>query len=433
MNETNRPLTPSVASLAAHPLREAVLGEVHARPFLPVATPARLLHFAFMTDVAAAAGDRARLGALCAAHGRPGPLPEAKHHHVVLPGGALRWEQHSEFTTYTWDVGGRDRAPFERWAAGLAAPMFALSQPGPLLVAADLQLIAEAEGQALEDLFDPASLAASLVDDGAAVAATDFRVGGDGFVRLLVLDRALGPARAGALTQRLLEVETYRTLALLGLPEAQRLGPAVKAIEDALTRIAGAMTQGEGVMADARLLDELTALAARLEADAAASSYRFGAARAYDGIVQQRLVAIHEQPFGGHPTLAAFLARRMAPAMRTCLMLEERQANLSRKLTRAANLLRTRVDVAIEHQNRDLLAAMNERTRLQLRLQQTVEGLSVAAISYYVVGLAGYVLKGAKDAGAPLDPSLGTALAVPLAVLFVWLVVRRIRKHHTAE
>lgn len=429
MNDAARPL----AAFPAHPLRDVVLGEVHARPFLPVVTPARLLHFAFMTDAAAAAEDRARLAALCAAHGRPVPREEARHHHVALPDGALRWEQHSEFTTYTWEVPGRDRAPFERRAQALAAPLLALVPPGPLLVAADLQLIAEEAGQALDDIFDPASLAASLVDDGAAVAATDFRAGDDGFVRLLVLDRRLTPMRAGALTQRLLEIETYRTLALLGLPEAQRLAPAVKAIEDSLTRITDAMTAAEGVVTDARLLDELTALAARLEADAAASSYRFGAARAYDGIVQQRLAAVGEQAHGGVSTLSAFLLRRMAPAMRTCHTLEERQINLSRKLTRAANLLRTRVDVAIEHQNRDLLAAMNERTRLQLRLQQTVEGLSVAAISYYVVGLVGYALKGAKDAGLPLDPSLATAAAVPVAVLVVWLLVRRIRRHHRAE
>ncbi|MFZ4534143.1 MAG: DUF3422 family protein, partial [Alsobacter sp.] len=124
-----------------------------------------------------------------------------------------------------------------------------------------------------------------------------------------------------------------------------------------------------------------------------------------------------------------FLSRRMAPAMRTCTMLEERQHQLSEKLSRAANLLRTRVDVEIERQNRDVLSAMNERTRLQLRLQQTVEGLSVAAISYYVVGLAAYVFKGLSDVGLlPVDAGTATAAAVPLAILGVWAVVRRIRR-----
>ena len=148
-----------------------------------------------------------------------------------------------------------------------------------------------------------------------------------------------------------------------------------------------------------RLLDELTALAAELEAGAAGSLYRFGASRAYDEIVHTRLRIIGERKVGGLPTWSSFLARRMAPAIRTCATTEERQANLSRKLARAANLLRTRVDVELEQQNQELLKSMNARTRLQLRLQATVEGLSVAAISYYVVGLFGYVVKGAHDAG----------------------------------
>jgi len=173
------------------------------------------------------------------------------------------------------------------------------------------------------------------------------------------------------------------------------------------------------------------ALAAELEAGAAASLFRFGASRAYNEIVQLRLQTIGERKVDGFPTWSSFLARRMAPAMRTCITTQERQANLSQKLARTANLLRTRVEVEVEQQNRDLLKSMNERTRLQLRLQATIEGLSVAAISYYVVGLCGYLIKAAHDAGIlRVDPSYATAAVVPLAVLAIWLVVRRIRRRH---
>ena len=131
------------------------------------------------------------------------------------------------------------------------------------------------------------------------------------------------------------------------------------------------------------------------------------------------------------PTLSAFLARRLQPAMRTCHMLQERQADLSVKLARAANLLRTRVDVEIERQNRDLLYSMNERTRLQLRLQQTVEGLSVAAISYYVVALLSYVFKAAHDAGLMrLEAGTATALSVPVVLVAIALMVRRVRREN---
>ena len=149
--------------------------------------------------------------------------------------------------------------------------------------------------------------------------------------------------------------------------------------------------------------------------------------------MQLRLQTIGERPFGGYPTWSQFLARRMAPAMRTCATVEERQATLSTKLARAANLLRTRVDVELEQQNRNLLQSMNERTRLQLRLQATVEGLSVAAISYYVIGLLGYVVKAAHDAGLPLDPAYAIAGLVPVTVLVIWWVVRRIRRRHIAR
>src|SRR5665647_2500180 len=238
--------------------------------------------------------------------------------------------------------------------------------------------------------------------------------------------------RAGALVRRIAELETYRTLALLGLPEAQRLMPSIARIEARLAEVTDEMRRTDKLIDNHRLLDELTALAAELEAGAAASLFRFGASRAYNEIVQLRLQTIGERKVGGLPTWSSFLARRMAPAMRTCITTEERQTTLSEKLALAANLLRTRVDVELERQNRDLLKSMNERTRLQLRLQTTVEGLSVAAVSYYVVGLFGYLVKGLHDEGVPVDISLATALFVPVAVLAIWLVVRRIRRKHIA-
>lgn len=423
----------SCAHFTPHPWRGLVLGEVHARPFHAITTPRRVLHFAFLTTSEQATADVAALASYCAERGVQGPTEGTKHHRVAFADAVLRWEQHSEFTTYTWEISTRNDEPFEPPASGLVHTMRGLPQPGPHIVSVDLHLIAQESVINLDDVYDSGSLAASSVEGGQATLATDFRVGADGFVRLLVLNRGLSSARAGALVQRLLELETYRTLALLGLPEAARLAPSVRQAEESLTGITRAMTQAEDLSANRHLLDELTALAAGIEAETAASSYRFGASRAYDGIVQQRLAAIREQPFQDYPTLSAFLLRRMAPAMRTCQTLEDRQAALSHRVAHAANLLRTRVDVEIEQQNRDLLQSMNERTRLQLRLQQTVEGLSIAAISYYVIGLLNYLFKGAKDMGVAFDPEIATALAIPVTLMCVSLVVRRIRKHHGAD
>lgn len=417
--------------LQVHPQREFVLGELHARPFTAIQTPCRVLHFAFLTGGAQVESDRASLAALCKAGRMSLPVDGARHHRCVYAGGAMRWESHNEFSTYRFELPSADPKPFDPPAASLQTPLTGFVQPGPLLVAIDLHLVADSEHKlALETVFDRSSLAAAENSDGSALFATDFQVDEYGYVRILIADRGLGPERAGALVQRVLELETYRTLALLGLPEAHRLSPAINRIEKRLAEVTDAMRRTTGLIDNNRLLDELTALAADLEADAAASLFRFGATRAYYEIVEGRLQAIGEQKVGGLPTWSSFLTRRMAPAIRTCATMEDRQANLSRKLARAANLLRTRVDVALEQQNRDLLTAMNRRARLQLRLQQTVEGLSVAAISYYTVGLINYLLKGVHDAGSPIDPTIGTAVTVPLVVLLVALVVRRIRRRY---
>ena len=430
------PVTPGGTPLSPHPLRAAVLGELHARPFTPLETPRRILHYAFMIDPAAAQAERAALAAFCAASGVEPPAPTAKHHRCRIGSATLRWENHAEFSTYTWELPAPGGQPFTPKASAIPNVMASVPQPGPLLVAIDLHLVNESAAVAPELLFDRASLARARVLDGIAQIATDFQPDQAGFVRLLVVDRGLKPDRAGALVQRVLEIETYRTLALLGLPEAQRLAPAVQRIEKQLAQLTHEMRGTQGLAANHKLLDELTALAAELEADSAGAAFRFGANRAYHEIVRLRLATVGEQAVSGFPTWSQFLERRMAPAMRTCTSIEARQGTLSEKLARTAQLLRTRVEVELEQHNRDLLQSMNERTRLQLRLQWTVEGLSVAAISYYVIGLLLYLFKGIHDSGldarvgAKLDPELGVAIAVPFVVVLVALVVRSVRGRH---
>lgn len=422
--------------LAPHPLRAAILGEVHARPFTAINVPARMLHFAFDTSGPRAQADRAALADFCAKRNLQQPSAGEKHHRALFGTTVLRWEQHSEFTTYTWEMPSAPGGlPFHPSAATLASPMRFVAQPGPLLVAVDLHLMADdGERTSPERLFDKTSLAMAENSDGAAVYATDFQLDPSGFVRILLVDRGMPAERAGALAQRLIELETYRTLALLGLPEAQRLSPSISASERRLVEVTDEMQTASDLDSNHRLLDELTALAAEVEAGAAASVFRFGASRAYEEIVEQRLQTIGERKIGGWPTWSSFLARRMKPALRTCVTIEQRQASLSLKLARAANLLRTRVDVELEQQNQELLKSMNARTRLQLRLQTTVEGLSVAAITYYVVGLFGYIVKAAHDTGrVHIEPSIVTAAFVPIAALSIWWVVRRIRRRHIAR
>jgi uncharacterized membrane-anchored protein len=431
-----------------HPLRGRVLGEVHARPFAPVETPRRILHFAFMTDEEAAARDREALSRLCESLGVPGPSAGAKHHRAVFSGSLLRWESHSEFTTYTWEfdtpANGREPGegsapdpainppnPFRPSPGSLASVMRLVPQPGPLMVSVDLHLVDAADlPDGPQSVFGPVHIAAAEVEDGAALIATDFKPDAHGFVRILIMDRSLARVQAGGLVQRVIEIETYRTMALLGLPEAQALAPSIRRTENALPVLMEEMRTSEGFEDNRRLLDRLTTLAAELESGAASSLYRFGATRAYEELVRLRLKSIGEHPIAGIDSWSAFLSRRIQPAIRTCTSTEERQANLSRKLSRAAQLLRTRIEIELESQNRDLLQAMNARARVQLRLQQTVEGLSVAAITYYISGLIFRMLEGASRSGIPVDPYVGTAISIPFLAIALALTVRYIRRLH---
>ncbi|MGY3475074.1 DUF3422 domain-containing protein [Bradyrhizobium ottawaense] len=422
-----------LADFELHPQRGAVLAEVHARPFTRLTAPVMVLRFAFLGQGEVAAADRQSFVAFCMSHGQAPPDAGTKHHQVTIGDTQLRWEQHSEFSTFTWILSS-PQTPARRFGEIGEEPatlIRSLRQSGQLLVAVKLEV--EQISAALEraqQLFERGSLAIAAVRSGPAVVASDFRTDDQGFVRILVCNDGLSPGRLGALVQRVLEIETYRTLALLGLPAALELAPSVDHIGRRLVEVLEEMQGAEDLKLNNHLLTELTALAASLERGAAGSSFRFGASRAYNDIVQARLAVIEGGEIAGYPTWSSFLARRMAPAMRTCATMEDRQADLSIKLARAADLLRTRVDVELEEQNRDLLRSMDERTRLQLRLQSTVEGLSVAAIGYYVVSLFGYLAKGAHDGGLHVEPSLATAIFVPVAVAVVWIVTRNIRRRH---
>jgi len=421
------------AAFKQHELRARILGELHARPTRPLESPARVLHFGFLLDSGQAEADREAVVSAALARGLPGPDATARQYRVEMAGVSLTWERHGEFVTHSWEFSGEENL-FDPTPAALMQKVQLLPQPGPLLVAADLHLLSgDTDPAVLSQVFEPLQPAVSEANHGRALIASDFAPDTFGFVRLVVINRSMPAMASGRLTQRLLEIETYRTLALLGLPEAQRLGPSMREIETKLPRLLATLNQSKGVAQNRELLDEITGLAAQLETDSALSLYRFGATHAYNDLVQERLEAIDETALPDYPSWNGFLTRRLQPAIRTCFNVESRQADLSRKLSRAAELLRTRVDTEVEQQNGDLLRQMGERVQLQLRLQQTVEGLSVAAITYYISSVLLKVLEGAHEAGAQLNPTVWTGAAIPFIAAFVWWTVRQIRKRHFEE
>lgn len=415
-----------VVTLNGHPLRRELTDEVHARPHEELERPLRVSHIA-VTDAEPEA-ERDAIADLCRRFAVTVSDPFDTYLALEVGGFRLRWERHSEFSTYTFFRFGAFGDPFAAPALDLVPADWLERLPGKVLTALHLAVEAESDGHPpeLTRWFGRSPAVGSRVNGGAGAAWTDFRLH-DGFGRILVRDGHLTRGQTGRLVQRLLEIETYRMMALLALPVARSSLPTVSRIEAGVAAVVAELAGGGGD--DARvLLGRLTQFAAEAETLAAETSYRFSAARAYHAIVHRRIEALREQRIPGTQTVAEFMERRLAPAMLTCESTAERMELLSRHLARAGDLLRTRVDIALEENNRDLLRSVDRRARLQLRLQETVEGLSVVAISYYLLGLLGYTAKGAKAAGLPINADIAVLVGLPVVFGLVAIGVRRLRK-----
>ena len=416
-------------SLSEHSLRRSLAGEVHARPYEQIAAPVRASHLAIVHDGLSAAEERTFLNEVLAIHGAEAPADSTNHFTRDLGALRLRWERHTEFSTYTFLRFDAFEAPFAEPALALVPVEWLERLPGKVMVATHLVVERTERGpDDIAQLFDGNPLVASRVVGAAAEVWADFRLHADGFGRLWVRDRGLTRGQTGRVLQRLLEIETYRMMALLAFPPARQAGSEMTAMDTTLSAIVTELADPEVDQNDRELLERLTGLAAQAERLDATTSFRLGAAQAYWAIVNQRIDDLREERIPGLQTIREFMDRRLAPAMKTCESAAERLQILARRVARAGDLLRTRVDIALEEKNRDLLRSMNRRAHLQLRLQETVEGLSVVAISYYLLGLVQYGAKGLKGTGLPVDPDIAALVALPLILGAVMLGVRRLRR-----
>jgi uncharacterized membrane-anchored protein len=414
-----------------HDERYPMAAEVHARPSEVVTVPARASYVAVLLDSDDRVNELAHLAELCRRFGQGAPAAGATHHRARFGVLRMTWERHGEFSGYLMVAPGASARPFADPAANLLPARWLAAVAGRTVAAVHVEFVEAASyggnGMPAADDFDGHDVTGASIAEGAASVFADFRIHDDGFTRCLVLDRGLRNAQAGRTLKRLVEIEAYRMLALLALPIARRLAPRMLQIERQLARLTDGLAAGSG--RDEELLHELTQLAAEVESGLAASQFRFGACTAYNELVRQRIAELRESRLPGLQTIEEFMARRFTPAVATCRTAARRIHGLSERIARASALLSTRVDITRERQNQALLASMDRRAKLQLRLQQTVEGLSVAAIVYYMAGLVGYVAKGIKAGGLRLDPDLAVSLAVPALAVLAFVVVRRARRH----
>ena len=342
----------------------------------------------------------------------------------------LKWESHTEFVTYTVFTDGVSTRPFDPADFEVFPADWLAASPGLRVTSALIRVTPWKNKEQTRDdtdqWFVSESVAVARVLDDAAVIAGDFRIDTAGHLRFSVsVAPSTGARRIGRIVQRLCEIETYKSMSMLGFARVREMGRQMGDTDSQLSRLIGDMTSGSQPAEET--LQDLLHVSAELESLVAQSSFRFGATAAYEQIVNQRISVLREERFEGRQTFAEFMMRRYEPAMRTVRATKERLDAMADRAMRAGELLRTRVDVERSAQNQVLLESMDKRADLQLRLQRTVEGLSVVAISYYAVSLAGYLLY-------PLTGVLGlskgmiTAAVTLPTVALVWWMVQRIRK-----
>ena len=414
-----------------HPQRAALHNEIHARPPEPMAVPLCIAHVVMACNAEERAQSRAHMAALARDHHQAPPDAGSTHTRLDFGLFRVRWELHTEFVTWTFlrplksDVAD-DREPDT--AVDVVPRAWLAALPGQCLASMHLWVLAAGSVEPdvmVKQVLSDESLVASTVADGFAEVYTDFKIHADSFSRMVLFAGSMTPRRLGRLVQGLLEIETYRMAALLGLPAAREASVVLASAEVELAELAQSIRSATRDDEPA-LLDRLTRLAGQVESQHAATHSRFSASAAYFELVDKRINDIGESRLAGMQTIREFMDRRLTPARSTCEWSSRRQDALSQRVSRMSNLLRTRVEIEQQQSSQALLAAMNSRQGLQLKMQSTVEGLSVAAITYYIVGLASYLAKGAQHIGWPWSPEITAAATIPVVAGAVWWSLRRL-------
>ncbi|MGC6530378.1 MAG: DUF3422 family protein [Candidatus Puniceispirillaceae bacterium] len=424
-----------------HPQRRRLNDELHARKFNDFDGTGRFIRYVYFTQ-----GDDARLLAdvndMLQSLSLPVMKDDEKFIRFQTDTYAIRVERHTEFMSLSiidnddapvrglplhgFDEASFAHLPFTKIRA-LPHPVF----HAMWLEICDLPQILPNAAE-MEKLLSGRSVAGSKISAGGAHLYAGFDIDEAGYSRMALLNDSVASHRMGRVIQRVIELETYRLMALLGLPKVKFLSPDLVQAEDDLRKATRQLSavhnglQSPQTLADAdALLAKLTALAADVEQIYSETSFRFSASLAYQDIVTGRLEALNTERLDGFQSLRGFLQKRMMPAMQSVTAFAHRLDKVSSRIARAGQLQRSQTEMALQRQNRDLLTSMNKRTQAQLRLQQTVEGLSIAALTYYGVGLVGYV---ASALPLPISTTIVKALAVPIIALTVYGVMKHVRR-----
>lgn len=430
--DTKDPLRAKLLGIAEYQERQELNLELNTDAYELLAAPVQLSHLVLMSDRQYVDQERALIVQLCERYGVAPPSVRNSHFSAELGVFRLRWERHTEYSTYTFYRATPFEIPFEQPPIRLVPEEWLASLPGEVLVATHIAF--DDRSRPSRSLTELASLFVSNTVIGSKVAAggasvwSDNQIHSDGFGRILIHDENLRSRQAGRLVQRLLEIETCRMLAMLPVPITRQMIPQLARFDQRLAALIASNIELSTIEDEQKLLDGLTKLASEIERMSAQTGHRFNASRAYYDIVKLRITELREERIEGLQMLEEFMEQRLSSAMGTCDLVRTKLETLSLRVERASALLRTRVDISMESQIRDLLSSMDKRAHVQLRLQETVEGLSVVVLSYYLLGILGYGLKAGKASGMDINVELMTGIAIPMVVVGVFVVVKGLRR-----
>lgn len=411
--------------------------EWHARPVANLATPFRCTHQVIKRRDSAAESRR-QFAELCKKHDQSAPSDESRHHVVQMGTAVIKWEGHTEADSVTHLIPGNGAPLFSEAAKQFAPAELVQCFGEEIICGVHIEVLKQAA-----DVIDMDAIRAALgsndiyggpIADGNAALWSSFRLDADGYARIVMIDHSLPPWAAGRYLQRVVETESYRLQAMSALPLARKTMTELSQLEEELEPLMDQLTQAGSDTDHEVLLTNLSLMAARIEHLAAASSYRFAAARAYSRIVEQRLNELREERVMTQPRYSLFLLRTLEPAMRTCEAAQRRIEELAERVSRALTLLNSMVDMLQTRQTNAMMKAMSKNAEIQVRLQQAVEGFSTFVISYYALGILDYVLGGLSSAGyLSIEPKLILAVAAPLMLGGVWYASRRLRRRLTGD
>lgn len=414
-------------SFTEHPLRRWAVDEMRLRRFAPVGKHCEMVQAVRLISADERAledrwliGDRPDFDdwSLAARHG-------SGH---TKSGIYFLWERHTEASTLTLifpeAAPASVRNPYISWIE---------SWPGAVVRATRVFVTPDADGseQQLEKMgISKREIVCCDINAGLRIWS-DFGILDDGYGRLLVRAGDVEDGERGRIIQRVQELGNYRNLALLGFPTVQQYGPQVDVLEQKLSEHAKRVAMAGDD--DETLLNDLANISSELELIRSATGFRLSATAAYAEVAADRLASLNVQPVANFQSLTDFTERRLVPASRTCSVFRQRLNHIAERISGVMHTLDVRIDSRIKAQNLGLMRSMERSTQLQLRLQTLVEGLSVIAAAYYLVGLIGYISKGAAafPSGSKSEIFVG-AVTLPV-VLLIYVFVRYLRHKVMSE